>query len=193
MKRILFILSAILLGIGISGCVKDENIPEPSDNNTTDKHYGLVYMFMLPKDMLRFVDVNLSFYDQTDNKNYSYTINETSKNDFEDKVFEPITSRLIMSNRDLFFCRYRVILDVKEGQKIEAKASWKINEEKVAALASNVTYTYYAPALYAFLNDYTTAPFGVSSGKISVSKDNYLKLLRERASEVSLSKTVKFE
>lgn len=128
----------------------NDNEPGGGDEGGDDtKHtYIMTYNLWMPTDFLKFVDVEISFFNPVTEKTTTYAIESNDENMFGAEGYELIDSYLKFVapltefSTDSDFLYYYLIDEVEEGMEYKATLSYTINEEKVAALPDGIYDTW---------------------------------------------------
>ena len=138
----------------------NDNEPGGGDEGGDDtKHtYIMTYNLWMPTDFLKFVDVEISFFNPVTEKTTTYAIESNDENMFGAEGNELIDSYLkyvaplTEFSTDSDFLYYYLIDEVEEGMEYKATLSYTINEEKVAALPDGI-YDMAQPKVFTYVVD----------------------------------------
>lgn len=159
MKKLFLLCAAFVMAMNFMSCGND-NEPGGGDEGGDDtKHtYIMTYNLWMPTDFLKFVDVEISFFNPVTEKTTTYAIESNDENMFGAEGYELIDSYLkyvaplTEFSTDSDFLYYYHIDEVKEGMEYKATLSYTINEEKVAALPDGI-YDMAQPKVFTYVVD----------------------------------------
>lgn len=145
MKKLFLLCTAFVMAMNFMSCGND-NEPGGGDEGGDDtKHtYIMTYNLWMPTDFLKFVDVEITFFNPVTEKTATYAIGSNDENMFGAEGNELVdgylkyVAPLKEFSTDSDFLYYYIVDEVEEGMEYKATLSYTVNEEKVAALPDGV-------------------------------------------------------
>ena len=159
MRKLFLLCAAFVMAMNFMSCGND-NEPGGGDEGGDDtKHtYIMTYNLWMPTDFLKFVDVEITFFNPVTEKTATYAIGSNDENMFGAEGNELIdgylkyVAPLKEFSTDSEFLYYYLIDEAEEGMEYKATLRYTVNEEKVAALPDGI-YDMAQPKVFTYVVD----------------------------------------
>ena len=192
MKKLFLLCAAFVMAMNFMSCGND-NEPGGGDEGGDDtKHtYIMTYNLWMPTDFLKFVDIEISFFNPVSEETTTYAIDSNDENMFGAEGNELIDGYLKYVapfkefSADSDFLYYYLIGNVEEGMEYKATLSYTVNEEKVAALPDGI-YDITQPRVFTYVVDENGNIKGSTNftyTKLPTSKEKAVEYFRKHQSD----------